>query len=234
MCSRLYFLEKSFETRGETRYSKAMPLAASAHASLVHGAPRVTRHGGHVRVVQSPVVGWALLGFGLGLPAAIIFSEFGGLPPDLPARLLRAWAGAEGMARFGMIVFVLFSGALSLYGLFWLLWRRELDIDVNVGRWRFVSGLPLARRILEGRKDDAFIAELQRQLRSASFVQGGEMVNPSSGAPLESWELRLAIPGNAEPLFLGEWGQKEEALAEIEAWRAILPRLAVAESGADA
>ena len=58
----------------------------------------------------------------------------------------------------------------------------------------------------------------------------GDIGNPSSGPPMESWGLRLAIPGNDEPLFLGEWGEKAEALAEIEAWRQILPRLAVEET----
>lgn len=205
-----------------------MPLAASALSSLVNGAPRVTRHGAHVRVAQSPVVGWAPLIFGLGLPAAIVFSEFGGIPSDLPARLLAAWSAAEGLARFGIAAFVLFFGGLSLYGSFWLLWRRELDVDVIIGRWRFVSGLPLIRRTWSGHKDDAFVAQLHRHLRS-SVNRAGD-AGSASGPPMQSWALRLAIPGDAEPLFLGEWGLKEEALAEIEAWRAILPRISIEES----
>ena len=207
-----------------------MPLSL-ARDSLVNGAPRVVCRGGHVQVIQSPIIGWVMLGFGLGLPAAIAISEYGGIPSDLPTRLLHAWSASQGVALLGMAAFALLFGGLAAYGLFWLLWRRDLDIDLNVGRWRFVSGLPLARRRYEGRRDDAFVAQLRRQLRSSNAAIAGDLGNPMSGPARESWDLRLAIPGAAEPLFLGEWGEKAEALAEIEAWREILPRLAVEETG---
>lgn len=210
-----------------------MPLASSARSSLIAGAPRVTRWGGQVRIAQTRVIGWAMSAFGLGIPAAVLLSEYGGIPPDLAERLLRAWSIAGALERLGMAVFALFFGAIAAYGLFWLLWRRELTLNLNGGGWHFVSGLPLLRRRVAGRLDAAFVALLHRQLRAGSNVYA-DGSHPHGGEPLESWELRLAIPGHAEPLFLGEWGERAEAMAEIAEWSAILPRLTVEETGAAA
>lgn len=39
------------------------------------------------------------------------------------------------------------------------------------------------------------------------------------------------MPGTAEPLFLGEWGLKAEAQAELALWQAVFPN-AVVDEGA--
>ena len=89
-----------------------MPLSL-ARVSLVNGAPRVACHGGRVQVIQSPIIGWVMLGFDLGLPAAIAISEYGGIPSGLPTRLLHAWSANQGIAHLGMAAFALLFGGLA-------------------------------------------------------------------------------------------------------------------------
>ena len=208
-----------------------MPLATVPFSSLMTGAPRVTRHAGHVRVEQTRAVGWALLALGAGVPAAILHSKYGGPPPALPQRLAHAFAAADGMARLGLGLAALLFGGAAAYGLFWLLWQRVFDIDLNLGRWRFTTRLAGWTKTGAGRVDDAFVAQLFCKRMAASRMHGDGTLSPGGGPLRESWELRLVIPGQREPLFLGEWGLRDEALTEIAAWRAILPRLTVEKTG---
>lgn len=204
-----------------------MPLTADNTRSLIHGAPRIRRAGGRVMLRQSRLIGWSLLAlFGI-LPGLAAYARYGARP----AELLREAATLSGLALAMAGLMLLLIVLLAAYGAFWVLWRREFDIDTGQRRWSFVSGIgPWAKR-LSGSNDAAFALHLIRKRMSASRSDGAGGQLPFGGPTRESWELRLAIPGGREPLFLGEWGEESEARAEIDAWRRLLPAAGVVEEG---
>lgn len=197
-------------------------------SSKLAGGPRVERTPSSVRVVQSKVPGWGLLAFGLGVPGLAAAAN--------PASLRSpgaAWARAVdtlGPLGWGALgVAALFFGSLALYGLVWLAWTRELDVALVGGRWRFKTGFGPWTSEHEGTLSDVRLLHLWRKRIQSPGTAGAEAVGQGSGSLVESWEARLALPGVQEPLFLGEWGLKAEAQAELELWKAVFPNARVDE-----
>lgn len=193
-------------------------------SSKMAGGPAISTPPGKVVVVQRKLIGWGLLAFGLGMPAAVLVSDprFRRNPQ---AYLVAALEGLGRTATLAIALAGLFFLSLALYGLFWLLWTRELVVDLNAKRLRFRTGLWPRLRTVEAGTGEIKTIHLWRKV---AYTQAIDAVAPG-GDPLESWEVRLDLPGGVEPLFLGEWGERREAREEIERWRAIVPGLTVEE-----
>lgn len=198
-------------------------------SSKLPGAPRVVARFGNVRVEQSRASGWVMLAFGLGIPGAILFSEYAkraSFRADPAAYLGRQIEQLADIPLWGwpvIVLGVLFLAFLTGYGTYWVLWRRVLSIDLNLGHVRFETGIwPWVRRIELGR--DAFTRiELRRTVLAGTRDHGRPFQH-------ERWELDLPVPGCTQPLHLGMWGLRVEAIAEAERFRAWLPALVLAES----
>lgn len=200
--------------------------------SKLAGGPLVERSAGAVRVSQSRAIGWGLLAFGLLPPSLVLASDWGRLARD-PAGYAARTLGSMGWgAAAALSLAALLFGGLTLYGLAWLLWTRELD--VRGGRWRFTSGFGPRPAAHEGAAGDVKTLHLWRKRMRSAGTAGTSDIGRESGRLLESWELRLALPGAPEPLFLGEWGDKAEAAAEAALWKELFPNLAVDEGETDA
>lgn len=205
-------------------------MEQTARSSKQSGGPRIAMRNGRLVVVQNRLVGWILLAIGVGAPALILVSErrFRRDPAAYLSGILDGlgW-GSSIMAFLGGSLLLL----LALYGLFWLLWVRQLVIDSNSQRLQFRTGLwPFVKTIDASTREIKTIhlwRKVVRPMKSSSASGGGA---PGVGYPLwESWEVRLAVPGSGEPLFLGEWGLRDGALEEIERWKKILPGLVLEE-----
>lgn len=200
-----------------------MPLTGKT-PSLASGFPLMTRSAGSLRVAQGRGVGWVLLSIALSVPGAILVDEMfrDSVKPFVTRfELIRQM---DFLALAGMAFFLLFFGALFVYGLFWVLWKREFTVDLAAGRYRFVTGVLLWQQQCAGQCSDVLTMHLARK-RISGDTPG--VPYGMSGSLLESWELRLAIPGCREPFFLGEWGDHDEALAEGAAWREIFDHLVI-------
>lgn len=127
---------------------------------------------------------------------------------------------------FGGIFGVFFS-LIFLWGLVWLIWTRELQIDLAQRRYFFLTGIGPWKRRLTGMCDEA----LKLRLLHKQYASSGAQSTGMSGRSMEAWELSLEFPGASEPLYLGEWGKHDEVMAEIAAWQEIFPRATIEKRG---
>jgi len=207
-----------------------MPGAGSNVAtSKMPGAPLVVARFGRVRVVQRKLQGWVILAFGLGLPGIVLVSEYvkrARFRADPLAYILGYFRQLELLPWWGWPAFMigsLFLAGLLVYGLIWLLWRRVLEIDLGLGRVRFTTGIWPRVRTIEVKRSELTRIELRRTVMAGDRLPGPPHLH-------ERWEVSLVIPGSTEPLHLGMWGLRRDALAEIERFRSWLPDLAMVES----
>lgn len=194
------------------------------------GAPRTTQSPGGLVVTQRKTVGWVLLGISVGVPAMVLYAERRSWWAD-PLHSLRVTSEQlQGGALVAALLALALFTAMFAYGVFWLLWQRELRVDLIRHRYVFTTGVwPWLRRH-EGTCAVELVLQLSRKRYSSANAAGdpGSM----SGPDKESWELRLALPGCREPLFLGEWSEYSDALATCETWRGTFPNLHVEDEGA--
>jgi len=192
------------------------------HSSRQPGGASVVVGAGEVRVVQRKLVGLILAAFGVAMPALVLVSEQR-FRRDPWAYLSGAFdgfgSGMTVMAAAGALLCLL----LTVYGAFWLFWTRHLVVNLHTHRLRFRTGFWPWIKTIETSTREVEAIHLSRIVRNPMRPTGGRAPN------WESWEVRLHIPGSAEPLFLGEWGLRREALEEIEQWKKIFPRLTLDE-----
>jgi hypothetical protein len=207
-----------------------MPRAMNPNSRPRPGAPRITQPPGALVVTQRKTTGWVLLGISVGVPAAVLYAERQTWWAD-PLHALRvASEQLQGGELAAALLVLLFFTAMFAYGVFWLLWQRELRIDLNRRRYVFTTGVwPWLRRH-EGACNADLVLQLSCKRYSSTNATGDS--GSTSGPEMEGWELRLALPGCREPLFLGEWSDHADAMATCETWRRTFPNLHVEDEGA--
>lgn len=190
-------------------------------SSKLNGAPKVEVSRDHIRLVQRRHFGWIFVGFPVLLVSALLISKYSrksAFRQDPLAYLAQALEKFEwfewlafGVGGFLFLVFV-------IIGLLYVLWVRELDIDLKRKRFRFRTGLAGRIKTIELPTDKLTTLRLKRLTTTGNASYGPDRT-------YEYWSLDLEIPGGAEPLNLGQWGRHEEAIAEAERWRQWLPAL---------
>lgn len=219
-------------SKGETHHYSFKPTPLRGTLTQVLGrvtmkqslvSPVINEQQGVVSVRQRKIIGWALLAFSPGIPLVIWLAS--------GRSSSAAWAeivALDGFSLLGAGLIGLILAAVFAYGLFWLLWRRELLIDTAARRYVFVSGIgPLLSRHA-GRCDDPLRLMLLRQRIGGMNLSGD--IGSMSGADLEHWQLKLIIPGGREPLYLGDHADRAEATTAAERWRRWFPNLIVEDA----
>lgn len=186
------------------------------------GRPYITELASSIRVTQRRQIAWVLLAFSPGLPLLVWLAS--GEPVSAAVAGMR---NLNGFAFFAGTLLGLVLVVLSAYGIFWLFWLRDLVIDKASSRYTFRSGVWPWLTCYQGNCDEPLMLHILRQAIGGMGSQGdpGSM----SGDDRVHWQLKLDLPG-CEPLWLGDFCERTDALADGARWRTVFPHLVIVDN----
>lgn len=206
-----------------------MPLSNCSNACSVVGAPKIERLSDKVRVVQTDVLAWVLVAIGIIAPVVILIPDWRQLATDMPGYVAIKLSGLSTVEIAGQLLGIILNVAILGYGLYLLLWRQELVIDLTQKRYHFTTGFGPWVQSLDGACDTPKVMEIKQRLVTSYMNEGAPGVGVV-GATDDVWELSITIPEVRKPLFIGVWCSKDAALYETGAWREIFRGLVIKET----
>ncbi|WP_127476458.1 hypothetical protein [Sulfurivermis fontis] len=190
-------------------------------SSKLNGAPRVEVRQDSIRLVQRRHFGWIFVGFPVFLVSVFLISEYSknsAFRHDPWAYLAQCFKNFEWPEWIAFGVATLLFCVFVISGLLYALWERELEIDLRRRQFRFRTGLAGRITTITGSTDELRTLQLTRLTATGTSTE-------SPARTYEYWSLDLVLPGDVEPLNLGQWGRHEEAIAEAGRWQQWLPTL---------
>lgn len=184
------------------------------------GGPAILERQGNVTIRQRKVVGRLLVALSPGIPLMIAL-----VSGQSPAAAWEQAAALDAPSRWVAAGIALILAAVFAYGLFWLLWRRELAIDTVARRYVFISGVgPLVSR--RGGPCDDPLKMAVGPRRIGGTGSSGD-IGSQSGADVAYWHLQLVLPGGLEPFHVGTDADRAAAVTAAQDWRGWFPQLVV-------